>query len=964
MFIELDITSNFTFLTGASHPEEFARRAAKIGLPAFAIADTNSVAGIVRAHVELRDIARRAKQGDDDDFVCVPRLVPGACIVTESGFSTVVLAQDRAGWGRLTRLITKGRLAAPKGECRIGLADILDHAEGLEFVVRVPIAADSNWYRAVLHLAECRPGSVSIQMAPFYDGSDRDWFCELKRRAMKLRLPLAASARPLMHDSKRHCLADVLTAIRKGVRVDQLGRCAHANAEHRLRSHDEMLRLCRHHHEAVLHTSKIAERCRFSLDDLRYEYPSESGPRESPQQRLERLARAGLKCIYPTGVTSAVNEQMERELALIGKLYYAPYFLTVYDIVMFARSRDILCQGRGSAANSVVCYALGITAVSPEVGSMLFERFISEARDEPPDIDVDFEHERREEVIQYIYKRFGRHRAGICATVIHYRGKGAIREVGKAMGMSSDAVAVLASQVWGWGSSGDINRRLSEAGMDATDPWLQKVISLCCEIQGFPRHLSQHVGGFVITEGRLDELAPVENAAMQDRTVICWDKDDISALGILKVDILSLGMLTCIRKAFGLIRSNLGRHYSLSSVPKEDSQVYDMLCAADSVGVFQVESRAQMNFLPRMKPRCFYDLVIQVAIVRPGPIQGDMVHPYIRRRNGQESAVCPPGPLSDVLKRTMGVPLFQEQAIQIAIIGAGFSPCEADRLRRALATFRKSGTIYLMRDRFVDGMIANGHDKDFSKRCFAQIEGFGKYGFPEGHAASFARLVYVSAWLKCYHPGIFACALLNSQPMGFYAPAQIVQDLRKHGVEVRPVCINASEWDNCMELDGKGGLALRLGLRQLKSMRKEDAIAISAARGNGYREVRDVWRRAQIKPHVLKRLAESDVFACLGITRRQALWQAMAVDEATVLPLFDDAEPNDYIPEELPEMTIGEQVVEDYVAMRLTLRAHPVALIRHLLTPGSTPHPGWKIMPTKLTLASEKETPTAYAQAI
>ncbi len=945
MFVELGITSNFTFLKGASHPEEYARMAAGLGLSAFAIADENSVAGIVRAHVELRDIARRIAEGEDGGPVCVPRLLPAAGIITEDGFSAVAIPRGRTAWGRLTRLISKGRLCAPKGECRIGFSDLLAHAEGMEFLVRPPSRPSRKWMRAVRQLSECCPSAVSLELAPRYDGRDWEWFDGLQSQARQLRLPLAASARPIMHVGDRHCLADVLTAVRKGIRVDQLGRRAQANAERRLRSQAEMLRLCRGRETAVARSGEIAGRCRFSLDDLRYEYPSECRAQETPQQRLERLAEEGIQRRYPGGVPKRSRDMLERELHLIGKLHYAPYFLTVRDIVDFARSRFVLCQGRGSAANSIVCYALGVTSVSPEVGSMVFERFVSEARDEPPDIDVDFEHERREEVIQHIYERFGRHRAGLCATVVHYRGKRAIREVGKAMGMSADAVAVLASQIWGWGRGENLDEKLRGAGMDPSDPWLAKVMRLCEEIQGFPRHLSQHVGGFVITEGRLDELAPVENAAMEDRTVICWDKDDISALGILKIDVLGLGMLTCIRKAFALIRSYCGQDLQLATVPKEDPSVYDMLCEADSVGVFQVESRAQMNFLPRMKPRKFYDLVVEVAIIRPGPIQGDMVHPYIRRRNGQEPVVFPHGPLGDVLKRTMGVPLFQEQAMQIAIIGAGFSPSEADRLRRALATFRKSGTVHLFRDRFIKGMAANGHDRAFAKRCFSQIEGFGEYGFPESHAASFALLVYVSAWLKRHHPGIFACALLNSQPMGFYAPAQIVRDARDHGVDVRPVCINASAWDNTVEPDGKGGLAVRLGMRQVKSMRQEDADWIVAARGNGYRQVGDVWRRAGTPPRILKLLAEADVFAALGINRRQALWEAMAVKEAVALPLFEQAGPETGPTVDLPAMTIGEQVVEDYVSMRLTLRAHPVALLRHLLTPGSPQHPAWAAAP-------------------
>ncbi|MBV1866779.1 MAG: error-prone DNA polymerase, partial [Marinosulfonomonas sp.] len=625
------------------------------------------------------------------------------------------------------------------------------------------------------------------------------------------------------------------------------------------------------------------------------------------------------------------------ELALIAKLKYEPYFLTVHDIVAFARSRDILCQGRGSAANSVTCYALGVTSVSPEIGTMVFERFVSEARDEPPDIDVDFEHERREEVIQHIYERYGRHRAGLCATVVHYRGKRAIREVGRAMGLSEDTLSALSSQLWGFFSADGVQeKRLREIGLDPNDRRLRQTLNLISEIQGFPRHLSQHVGGFIITEGRLDELVPIENATMEDRTVICWDKDDIDSLGILKVDVLALGMLTCIRKAFDLVQTHHQIDYSLATLPPEDPKVYDMLCRADSIGVFQVESRAQMNFLPRMRPRCFYDLVIEVAIIRPGPIQGDMVHPFIRRRNGEEEISFPSDALGQVLGKTLGVPLFQEQAMQIAIIGAGFTPEEADRLRRSLATFKKHGSVSDFHDRFIKGMLKNGYDLDFAQRCFSQIEGFGSYGFPESHAASFALLVYASAWLKCHEPGIFACALLNSQPMGFYAPAQIVRDAREHGVTVLPVCINASYWDNVMEPDGKGGLALRLGFRQIKAMREAEAGWITAARANGYTSVGDVWRRAGTDPRDLRALAEADAFANIGLTRREALWEVRAFVSVDPLPLFAgdlDGEVIDEPAVKLAKMSEGEQVVEDYVSMRLTLRSHPMALLRHRVTP-------------------------------
>ncbi|NIZ10108.1 error-prone DNA polymerase, partial [Pseudooceanicola sp. HF7] len=710
------------------------------------------------------------------------------------------------------------------------------------------------------------------------------------------------------------------------------------NAECRLRSRSELAVIFRDHLEAVEETGRLAASLRFSLDELRYEYPSEVAPGESPSDRLARLAHQGLAWRYPKGAPEKVRTMLAHELDLIARLRYEPYFLTVNDIVAFARSQGILCQGRGSAANSVVCFCLGVTSVSPEIGTMVFERFVSEARDEPPDIDVDFEHERREEIIQWIYARYGRHRAGLCATVIHYRGKRAIREVGAALGLKSDTLAALSSQLWGYFADGSFApERLREVGLDPEDRRLQLLQSLVKEIEGFPRHLSQHVGGFIITEGRLDELVPIENATMADRTAICWDKDDIDTLGILKVDILALGMLSCLRRAFGLLKDHEKLSHDLATLPPEDPETYEMLCRADSIGVFQVESRAQMNFLPRMKPRCFYDLVIEVAIIRPGPIQGDMVHPYIRRRNGQEPVSFPSDELGRVLGKTLGVPLFQEQAMQIAMIGAGFTPEEADRLRRSLATFKKHGNISDFRSRFLRGMARNGYDQDFAERCFSQIEGFGSYGFPESHAASFALLVYASAWIKRHHPGIFACALLNSQPMGFYAPAQILRDAREHGVTLLPVDINASYWDNTMEREATGALALRLGFRQIKGLAEDEALWLTGARGNGYRSVEDVWRRAGTDPVLVTRLAEADAFASLGFTRRQALWQAKALRGGGELPLFArdldgegirEAGPN------LPEAALAEEMVEDFLSMRLSLRVHPVALLRDRLTPG------------------------------
>ena len=961
MVAELSITSNFTFLTGASHPEEYMQRAALMGLSAVAVADVNSVAGIVRAHTEARKIAREvadlaareaegrrigppapegAPRPPSAEIRNVPRLIPAARLVLADGPEITALAATRAGWARLCRLISRGRLRASKGDCTLHLEDVLEGMEGLELLLHPPARA-LDWpedFRAqAARLARRFPGRMHLALAPVYDGQDARRFALWAEGAAALGLPTVATARPLLHHGRRRRLADVLTAIRTGTQVDALGRAALANAEQRLRAPAEMRRLFRDHAAAVARTEALAARCTFSLDDLRYEYPSEVAEGESASERLARLAREGLAWRYPDGAPERVRRLMEHELALIAKLNYEPYFLTVRDVVAFARSRGILCQGRGSAANSVVCYCLGVTSVSPEIGTMVFERFVSEARDEPPDIDVDFEHERREEVIQWIYERYGRHRAGLCATVIHYRAKRAIREVGRAMGLSEDIVAALSSQLWGaHGMSGTEAERLSEIGLDPADRRLRLTLELIEEIMGFPRHLSQHVGGFVVTEGRLDELCPVENASMEDRTVICWDKDDIDALGILKVDVLALGMLTCIRKAFELLRQHHGADYTLATLPQEDPRVYEMLCRADSLGLFQVESRAQMNFLPRMKPRCFYDLVIQVAIIRPGPIQGDMVHPYIRRRNGEEPVRFPSDALGEVLGKTLGVPLFQEQAMQIAIVGAGFTPEEADQLRRALATFKKHGTVSAFRTRFLRGMAANGYDRAFAERCFAQIEGFGAYGFPESHAASFALLVYASAWLKRHHPAVYACALLNAQPMGFYAPAQIVRDARAHGVKVRPVCVNRSYWDNALEPDGRGGQALRLGFRQIRGLKEEDAAWIAAARGNGYRSVEDVWRRAGVAPAVLARLAEADAFADLGLARRAALWEAKALRAPAPLPLFAgelDGEGIDEPAAHLPAMRLGEEVVEDYVAMRLTLRAHPVALLRDRLTP-------------------------------
>ncbi|MBM3520335.1 MAG: DNA polymerase III subunit alpha, partial [Alphaproteobacteria bacterium] len=766
-----------------------------------------------------------------------------------------------------------------------------------------------------------------------YRGDDRARLNRLAEIAQAARTPLLATNDVLYHHAGRRVLQDVVTAIREGTRIAEAGYLLHANAERHLKTPAEMARLFRDHPDAVAYTLEVADACRFSLDELRYEYPDEPVPQgRTPQSQLEHLAWEGAKARYPDGVHDRIKTSIARELSLIERLGYAPYFLTVHDIVSFARSRErpILCQGRGSAANSAVCYAIGITAVDPNQIDLLFERFISEERKEPPDIDIDFEHERREEVIQYIYARYGRERAGLAATVITYRGRSAVREVGKAMGLSEDVTAALAGVFWGSMAEEMRDNRLREAGLDPADPLLATVIALSSAIAGFPRHLSQHVGGFVLTRQRLDDTVPIGNAAMEGRTVIEWDKDDIDTLGILKVDVLGLGMLTCIRKCFELLELWHGLRYSLATLPREDGAVYDMLCRADSVGVFQVESRAQMNMLPRLKPRCFYDLVIEVAIVRPGPIQGDMVHPYLRRRDGLEPENYPaphpdfgsPDELRQVLGRTKGVPLFQEQAMKLAMVAAEFTPGELNELRKAMATFRRRGTIGRLEQKMVSRMVERGYDPDFALRCFNQIKGFGEYGFPESHAASFAHLVYVSSWLKCHHPAIFACALLNSQPMGFYAPAQIVRDAREHGVDVRPPDVSFSDWDSTIE-DGK---ALRLGLREVDGLKQEDAQGIVDGRGS----IADLQARGIPVP-ALEKLAAADCFRSQGLDRRAALWQVKALAKARPLPLFAfaatsdrDAEP----PIALPDMPLSEHVVNDYQTLRLSLKAHPMEFLR------------------------------------
>jgi DNA-directed DNA polymerase III PolC len=960
-YIEFAVTSNFSFLRGASHPEELIVQADHLGLGGLGLADRNSVAGVVRAHLAKRE----------NDFKL--RYHPGSRLVFADGTPDILAyPRDRAAWGRLCRLLTIGNRRAQKGDCTLYLDDLLAHADGLELVVMSAPSCPALFGHDQLltRLAEAASQRVRLAAAMLYRGSDRARLAALAEAARKARVPLIAINDVLYHHPDRRMLQDVVTAIREHVTIDEAGRLLAVNAERHLKPAAEMTRLFQDAPEAIAETRRLSDALAFSLEELRYEYPDET--REgfaTPQDALVHLAFAGAAERYPAGIPEKVRASLAYELELIASLKYAPYFLTVHDIVRFARSKNILCQGRGSAANSAVCFCLGITEVDPERTDLLFERFVSADRREPPDIDVDFEHERREEVIQYIYQRYGRERAGIAATVISYRTRSAIREVGKTFGLSEDTIGALATGIWGSGTDGPSPKDLSRVGLDRDSPRVRRMMSLIDEIMSFPRHLSQHVGGFVITRGRLDEVVPVANAAMDERTFVEWDKDDLDALGILKIDVLGLGMLTCLRKALALIEKHYGERLTLSSIPPEDPAVYRMLSRADSIGVFQVESRAQMSMLPRLKPSCFYDLVIEVAIVRPGPIQGDMVHPYLRRRQGTEKISYPSPELEAVLHKTLGVPLFQEQAMKIAIVAAGFTPSEADKLRRAMATFKRVGTIGTFQRKMIDGMIAKGYAREFAERCFHQIEGFGEYGFPESHAASFALLVYASSWIKCRYPDAFAGGLLNAQPMGFYAPAQIVRDAREHGVEVRAVDINHSEVEATLEPgpcaaehlsalhaemknDVRAAHAVRLGLKEVRGLPQKAAELIAERRGRGYDSLRDVWLRTELSPRVLERLADADAFGSLGLKRRDALWAAKALGRAgdqDDLPLFrgrtteDGRQTSDERPDipssvlrppssepevTLPPMPLGEEVVNDYRHLQLTLRKHPAAFLR------------------------------------
>jgi len=947
VYFEIGARSNFSFLEGAAHPEDMVSAAAALGISGLGLADRNTVAGVVRMHAvaKARHYAFR----------------PGARLVFADGTPELLAyPMNRRGWGHLCRLLSAGNLRSQKGSCTLYEANLVEWSQDLLFAAMPPPLVDSDqaldFRRRLERLLPVLDDRLYLTLVPRHDGHDRLSFAEVSSLGRALNLPLVASNDPFYAIAEQRPLADVVTAIRAHVTVAQAGFRLAANAERHLKGPQEMARLLRLHPEAIAATHQFFSRLNFSLDALSHQYPDESVDGEPPARALRRLTYEGAARRFPNrDIPDKVAKLLEYELNLIGEKKYEAYFLTVQRIINFARDEGILCQGRGSAANSAVCYCLGITEVNPEKTTLLFDRFISTERDEPPDIDVDFEHSRREQVIQFIYQTYGREHAGLTAAVISYRARSAGREVAKAFGLSDDVQSALSGSIWGWWTKNFTEDQAKAAGLDLGDPTTRQVMLYADQLQRFPRHLSQHVGGFVITRDRLDEVVPIMNTA-DGRYMIEWDKDDLDTLKILKIDVLALGMLTCLGKALKLLDAHYQRSETLASIfERERDEVYDMICRADTLGVFQIESRAQMSMLPRLLPRCFYDLVVEVAIVRPGPIQGGMVHPYLKRRqefrdHGRKPSY-PKEELRPVLERTLGVPLFQEQAMQIAITAAGFKPAEADQLRRAMATFRRTGQVSDFKVRFVDGMVGRGYERDFAERCFSQIEGFGEYGFPESHAASFALLVYVSCWFKAFYPDVFCVALLNSQPMGFYAPAQLIRDAREHGVEMRFIDINHSDWDNGLEEGGfdlarisprhrsMAGViltekAVRLGLRQVKGVSKQDMDLLVAQRGPGYDSVRDLWLRTRLPRSVIERLAEADCFSSLGLTRRDALWAAQALDgeqAVEMLPLFATVPQEDIHVEAemaLPRMLPGEEVLSDYRSLTFSLKAHPLSFLR------------------------------------
>lgn len=923
LYTELQVTSNFTFLRGGSHPEELVEQAAKLGYNAIAITDRNTLAGIVRAHAAAR--------------IYSLRLIVGCRLELLDGSPLLAYPTDLPAYARLCTLLSEGNLRAEKGSCHLYKADVYRHAEGIRFVAIPPDSLntsfqfDTSFHTNLQEYRQQLGKNLYLAANRSYLANDAKRLFRLAQLSEQMLIPLLATNDVYYHVPARRELQDILTCIREKCTIQKAGFRLHQNAERYLKPVEEMQRLFAQYPKAIEQAQELANACQFSLDELKYQYPEEiiTGGR-TPQEELVHLTWEGANERFNGHIPDAVRQAIEMELEFMERKNYASYFLTVYDYVREANERKILCQGRGSAANSVVCYCLGITAVNPSKFKLLFARFMSDARDEPPDIDVDFEHERREEIMQYIYNKYGRDRAGIVATVTQVHWKGAIRDVGKAMGLSIDVIGVLSASAYEFTEEWYEGKTATSEGFSANDPHLRKVLEITNQYIGFPRQLGQHTGGFVITRGQLTELCPVLNARMANRTNIEWNKDDIEALGFMKVDVLALGMLTCIRKAFDLAHKHYGLDLTLANIPQDDSKVYDMISHADTIGVFQIESRAQMSMLPRLKPRCFYDLVIEVAIVRPGPIQGDMVHPYLRRREGKEPVEYPSEELKEILGRTLGVPLFQEQAMEIAIVAAGFTPAEADGLRRSMATFKAKGKVSDWETKLIEGMKSNGYEEAFARRVFRQLEGFGSYGFPESHAASFALLVYISSWVKCYYPDIFAAALLNSQPMGFYQPAQLVSDARQHGVEVRAVDVNYSEWDNTLEEKAGDFCALRLGFRQVKGLKEEEAELLLSGRDSPYTSVQAIFE-VGVSIAALEKLADADAFRSVGLDRRQALWDVSALQSAPVGMFSNQQDESDAQKVQLPQMELFQHVFQDYATTSLSLKAHPVSFVREQL---------------------------------
>lgn len=921
-YSELQVTTNFSFLRGGSHPEELVMQAEALGHTKIAITDRNSVAGVVRAH-----LATRPKEVNI-------KIIPACRLDLLDGASLLAYPTDMDAWSRLSGLLTRGNLRAEKGQCHLYKQDVYEHAKGIKFIAVPPESLNSRFDFDETFKADLKEYREAFGHELYLAASRAYNIDDAKRlhRLAQSGIPIVATNDVHYHEAARRQLQDVVTCVREKCTIHNAGFKLNANAERYLKSTDEMERLFRKYPDAIARTAEIAEACQFSLDTLKYIEPEEPNTDGlTPQQRLTKFTWQGARQRYKNNVPDSIKAQIEFELAFIERKRLAPYFLRVYRYTRKAAELGILYQGRGSAANSTVCYCLAITAVDPTETQLLFSRFMSDARDEWPDIDVDFEHERREEIIQWIYSEYGRDRSAIVATVTQERHKGAIRDVGKAMGLSVDTINRLSGAIWDFSEEAFDRQRIIDQGLNPDDPALHKVLVLTEQLMGFPRQLGQHTGGFVITQGKLSDICPVMNARMEERTQLEWNKDDLEALGILKVDVLGLGMLTCIRKSFDLIKQHYGRAYDLKNVPREDPKVYDMICDADTLGVFQIESRAQMSMLPRLKPRKFYDLVIEVAIVRPGPIQGDMVHPYLRRRDGLEEESYPKEELRRILGRTKGVPLFQEQAMEIAMVAAEFTAAEADQLRRSMATFKAKGLVSQFRQKLVDGMVARGYEVDFAHRIFKQLEGFGSYGFPESHAASFAHLVYISSWLKYYYPDVFAATLLNSQPMGFYQPAQIVIDAERHGVVVRPVDVNHSYWDNTLEEQDGAYRALRLGFRQVKGLNENDMQALIAGRGTGYTSISHL-SDSGVPQTQIEKLTDADAFRSLNLDRRAALWEVPALNDKPI-GLFT-GQPSESTKEtqiSLPFMTQAEHVVQDYAATGLSVKAHPVSFLRQQL---------------------------------